>query len=101
MKNLVSIVALAAAMAMTAPALADGPVAPPPAAALAPQAQQPNVLIWLLDDIGFAQLSSFGGLVPTPNIDRVAAMGLRYSNYHTSAIFPPPFSLPPAWNWRR
>ena len=38
------------------------------------------------DDVGFAQLSCFGGLVPTPNIDRVARMGLRYSNYHTAPV---------------
>lgn len=48
--------------------------------------QCPNVLVWLMDDVGFAQVSSFGGLVKTPNIDRVAAMGLRYSNYHTAPI---------------
>ena len=47
---------------------------------------RPNVLIWMLDDVGFAQLSSFGGLVDTPNIDRVAQMGLRYTNYHTAPI---------------
>ncbi|MCB2060011.1 MAG: arylsulfatase [Novosphingobium sp.] len=50
------------------------------------QEQRPNVLVWMLDDVGFAQLSCFGGLVATPNIDRVAAMGLRYSNYHTAPI---------------
>ena len=46
----------------------------------------PNVLVWMMDDVGFAQVSSFGGLVPTPNIDRVAEMGLRYTNYHTAPI---------------
>ena len=50
------------------------------------QAAPPNVLVWMLDDVGFAQLSSFGGLVETPNIDRVAQMGLRYTNYHTAPI---------------
>lgn len=50
------------------------------------QETRPNVLIWMLDDVGFAQLSSFGGLVPTPNIDRVAKMGLRYANYRTPAV---------------
>lgn len=47
---------------------------------------RPNVLVWMLDDVGFAQLSSFGGLVETPNIDRVAMQGLRYTNYHTAPI---------------
>jgi len=49
-------------------------------------ADAPNVLVWMLDDVGFAQLACFGGLVATPNIDRVAQMGLRYSNYHTAPI---------------
>ena len=58
-----------------------------PAPAPAPAEQQrPNMLVWMLDDVGFAQLSSYGGLVETPNIDRVARMGLRYSNYHTAPI---------------
>lgn len=47
---------------------------------------RPNVLVWMLDDVGFAQIASFGGLIDTPNIDRVAAMGLRYANYHTAPI---------------
>lgn len=46
----------------------------------------PNILVWMLDDTGFGQLSCFGGLVDTPNIDRVAGRGLRYSNYHTTPI---------------
>jgi arylsulfatase len=50
----------------------------------------PNVLILLLDDVGFAQLGqSFGGLIETPNIDRLAANGLRYNNFHTTALCSP------------
>lgn len=60
--------------------------APTPIAVPAAQNARPNVLIWMLDDIGYAQLSSFGGLVETPNIDRVAQRGLRYINYSTAAI---------------
>jgi len=48
--------------------------------------QRPNILVWMLDDVGFAQLACFGGLVATPNIDRVAKNGLRYANYRTAAI---------------
>ena len=44
----------------------------------------PNVLVWVIDDMGFGQLGSYGGLVETPNIDRVAQQGLRYTNYHTT-----------------
>jgi len=49
----------------------------------------PNVIIFLLDDVGFAQFGSFGGLIETPNIDRLAANGLRYNNFHTTALCSP------------
>ena len=49
----------------------------------------PNVLLFILDDVGYGQLSAFGGLVETPNIDRVADMGLRYANMHTTALCSP------------
>jgi arylsulfatase A-like enzyme len=49
----------------------------------------PNVLFFVLDDVGYGQLSAFGGLVETPNIDRVAASGLRFSNMHTTALCSP------------
>ncbi len=80
--------ALAIVAFMTAPsvALPQTPAAQAPANRPEARPGSPNVLIWLLDDVGFAQLSCFGGLIPTPNIDRVAKMGLRYSNYHTPAI---------------
>ena len=49
----------------------------------------PNVLFFVLDDVGYGQLSPYGGLVETPNIERVAQMGLRYSNMHTTALCSP------------
>jgi arylsulfatase len=49
----------------------------------------PNVMFVVLDDVGYGQLSCFGGLVDTPNIDRVAASGLRYANMHTTALCSP------------
>ncbi|MBT3393194.1 MAG: arylsulfatase [Elusimicrobiaceae bacterium] len=49
----------------------------------------PNVLVWLLDDTGFAQICAFGGLIDTPNLDRVASNGLRYNNFHTTALSSP------------
>jgi arylsulfatase len=49
----------------------------------------PNVLIVLLDDVGFAQIGSFGGLSATPNIDALAAGGLRFNNFHTAALCSP------------
>jgi arylsulfatase len=49
----------------------------------------PNVIIFLLDDTGFGQLGSFGGVVKTPNIDKLAMNGLRYNNFHTTALCSP------------
>ena len=49
----------------------------------------PNVLVILLDDVGFAQFGTFGGAVPTPALDRLAADGLRYNRYHTTALCSP------------
>src|SRR5438046_8941462 len=50
----------------------------------------PNVLYIVLDDVGYGQISAFGGLCETPNLDRLAANGLRYRNFHTTALCSPP-----------
>jgi arylsulfatase A-like enzyme len=49
----------------------------------------PNVLIWLIDDAGFGLISAFGGLVATPNLDRLAVGGLRYTNFHSTPLCSP------------
>ena len=49
----------------------------------------PNVLFFVLDDVGYGQLSCFGGLVETPVLDSLAANGLRYTNMHTTALCSP------------
>jgi arylsulfatase len=54
-----------------------------------PKPGTPNVLIIYLDDVGFAQYGCFGGLINTPNIDALAADGLRYNNFHTPALCSP------------
>jgi arylsulfatase len=54
-----------------------------------PKKDAPNVIIFLLDDVGFAQVGSFGGLIETPNIDALAANGLRFNNFHTTALCSP------------
>ncbi len=54
-----------------------------------PREGSPNVVIFLLDDVGFAQIGSFGGLIETPNIDRLASNGLRFNNFHTTALCSP------------
>ena len=60
-----------------------------PAIPLAAPAGAPNVLVIVLDDVGFGQLSSYGGPIYTPNIDRLASEGLRYNNFHTTALCSP------------
>ena len=54
-----------------------------------PRAGAPNVLVFLLDDVGFAQLGCFGSDIRTPTFDRLAAGGLRYRDFHTTAICSP------------
>ena len=49
----------------------------------------PNVIFFVLDDVGYGQLSNFGGLVETPVIDSLAKSGLRYTNMHTTALCSP------------
>ncbi|MDH6245684.1 arylsulfatase [Mycobacterium sp. OTB74] len=49
----------------------------------------PNVVIVLLDDVGFGQVGTFGGPVPTPALDELAANGLKYNRFHTTAICGP------------
>jgi arylsulfatase A-like enzyme len=58
-------------------------------AAVAPPKGAPNVLLIMTDDVGFAAPSTFGGVIPTPTLDRVAAMGLRYTNFHSTALCSP------------
>ena len=52
-------------------------------------ARPPNVLIILLDDAGYGQTSTFGGLIPTPTLDTLAADGLRYTRFHVAALCSP------------
>ena len=49
----------------------------------------PNVLLVLLDDVGFGVTSTFGGMVRTPTADELAAEGLRFNNFHTTALCSP------------
>jgi arylsulfatase A-like enzyme len=49
----------------------------------------PNVLVILTDDVGFGASSTFGGPVPTPTMDRLARDGLRYTQFHTTALCSP------------
>jgi len=49
----------------------------------------PNVLIVLIDDFGFGQSSTFGGPIPMPTADRLAKNGLKFNNFHTTALSSP------------
>lgn len=49
----------------------------------------PDVVLIVLDDIGFGQTGTFGGPVPTPPLDRLAAGGVKYNRFHTTAICGP------------
>ncbi len=62
--------------------------APPRFEVKAP-AKAPNVVIILLDDVGFAASSAFGGPINMPTLDKLAASGLRYNRFHTTALCSP------------
>src|SRR5262245_37019639 len=49
----------------------------------------PNILLIMTDDTGFGAAGTFGGPIPTPNFDRVAKSGLRYNQFHTTALCSP------------
>jgi arylsulfatase A-like enzyme len=49
----------------------------------------PNILMIVLDDVGYSQLGSYGGPIETPNLDKLALSGLRFTNFHTTALCAP------------
>jgi len=49
----------------------------------------PNILLILTDDVGFGAPSTFGGVIPTPALERIAQSGLRYTSFHTTALCSP------------
>ena len=54
-----------------------------------PRKGAPNVVVVLFDDLGFAHLGCYGSSIATPNIDKLAAGGLRFTNFHTTALCSP------------
>jgi len=62
---------------------------PPPRFEIKAPAKAPNVLIVLIDDMGFGQSSAFGGPIHMPTVDRLANNGLRYNEFHTTALCSP------------
>src|SRR5882724_6755065 len=63
--------------------------APPPRFEVEAPANAPNVLIVLIDDMGFGQSSAFGGPIHMPTVERLARGGLRYNEFHTTALCSP------------
>jgi len=61
----------------------------PPIEPLRPPKGAPNVLIVLIDDVGFGASSAFGGPIHTPTAERLAADGLKYNRFHTTALCSP------------
>jgi len=61
----------------------------PPIEQLRPPKDAPNVLIILIDDAGFGAASAFGGPCKTPNAERLASEGLKYTRFHTTALCSP------------
>ena len=94
LKRSVAIVAIAGLFA--APALAQSTAVPVPLSNAtdsplrikAPKGA-PNVVVVLLDDVGFSASGTFGGLIPTPQLDKLAGEGLRYNRFHTTSICSP------------
>jgi len=56
---------------------------------IVPPKSAPNVLLIMTDDVGFGAPSTFGGVIPTPTLDRIAKMGLRYTQFHSTALCSP------------
>lgn len=76
---LVCLVLATLAMACSSPSDSAALPSPP-----RPRRVKPNVVLVVLDDVGFGQLSPYGGLVRTPNIARLAKSGLLYTSYHSA-----------------
>jgi len=51
-----------------------------------PPEEAPNVLLIMTDNVGFGTPSTFGGVIPTPALERIAKGGLRYTNFHSTAL---------------
>jgi len=58
-------------------------------ARIVPPKGAPNILLILTDDVGFGAPSTFGGVIPTPALDRIAAAGPRYTNFHSTSLCSP------------
>lgn len=84
-RGLLGVTALAL---LAGPAMARGPDGPgtsaPPAAPVQ-QAKRPNVIVILVDDMGFSDIGPYGSEIPTPNLDKLAANGIRFTQFYNTA----------------
>lgn len=65
--------------------LGAAPAQPQPQSAQRPQPTRPNIVIFLVDDMGFSDIGAYGSEIPTPNIDALAAGGLRFTQFYNTA----------------
>ena len=64
--------------------------------------KRPNIVLILVDDMGFSDISCFGGSIPTPNIDAIAAEGMRFTNFYAQPVCAPTMPLiPQPTCWRK
>jgi len=77
MNRIVTLVALAALLLA------------PPAATTAAEVVRPNIILFLCDDLGWSDVGCYGGEIPTPNIDALAAGGLRFTQFYNNAVCGP------------
>ena len=56
---------------------------------IVPPEGAPNILLIMTDDAGYGVAGTFGGVIPTPALDRIASMGLRYTQFHSTALCSP------------
>ena len=93
-KNLLSLTMFAVICVLTQSGAAFAATASPNAEPPWPQAPKapagaPNIVLILLDDVGFGTISTFGGPAQTPALDQLAAQGLRYNRFHVTAMCSP------------
>ena len=55
--------------------------------------ERPNIIVLLIDDMGYADLGSYGSEISTPNLDKLASTGIQFTNYHTAATCSPTRSM--------
>ncbi len=74
---------------VTVEMVADGPPPPPPRFTVKAPEGAPNVVIFLIDDMGYGATSAFGGPIPMPTAERLAKNGMKFNRFHTTSICAP------------